>query len=211
MITSRIEETKDRFAYHQSEWRLLNERLDELKVRLENLSGERKLLSKADSAFEELVKRLNNNSISMVEKLVSKGLTVIFQHPFEFKVKMTTKRGNLNYDLYLLDDGKETDIMNSYGGGIVCIISILMRIVTIMVLGLKRILILDESLAQLSKDYTSNAAQLLRNLGRDFGFTILMVTHDQGFVEHADKVFVVSKEGKYSKFKEVSNVQTNNT
>ena len=206
MITNRIEETKDRFAYHQSEWRLLNERLDELKVRLENLSGERKLLSKADIAFEELVKRLNNNSISMVEKLVSKGLTVIFQHPFEFKVKMTTKRGNLNYDLYLLDDGKETDIMNSYGGGIVCIISILMRIVTIMVLGLKRILILDESLAQLSKDYTSNAAQLLRNLGRDFGFTILMVTHDQGFVEHADKVFIVSKDGKYSKFKEVSNV-----
>jgi DNA repair exonuclease SbcCD ATPase subunit len=113
----------------------------------------------------------------------------------------------LNYDLFLLDDGKECDIMNSYGGGVVSIISILLRIVTIVTLNLRRILILDESLAQLSSNYTANAAQFFKELGATLNFTIIMVTHDHSYVEYADKVYEVHNNGSYSILKEVSNVK----
>lgn len=202
-LYEQIEQVTKRFDFHKNDLEILQNRKIGIESDIEQLNEDQVLLKKSDAVLEEVIKSLNDSSISMVEDLVGRGLTAIFEQYFQFKIKISTKRGNLNYDMYLLEDGKECDIMNSYGGGIVDIISILMRIVTILVVTppLKRILILDESLKHLSRDYIDNAAEFLRNLGKDLGFTIIMVSHDHTFMDHADKIIEVQKFDDYSEVK----------
>lgn len=191
---SKIEET---FQFHKHDLDFKRRQASDIEKYIDQKSQTKTAYQKADKVFEELIRRLNDSSITMVESLVTEGLSTIFEKPFEFKIRVEQKRGVLAYFPVLLEQGEELNIMDSRGGGIVAVTSILMRIVTILVSNppLKRLLILDESLAQLSKEYTDKAAEFFKKLGKSFGFTIIMVTHDYGFVDHADKVYEVTKIG----------------
>lgn len=160
---------------------------------------------KADKVFESLINESYSSSLGTIKDLISRGLRTIFDIPFQFEIKTVTKRGNLSYEMYLIEDGKERSIIDSYGGGVVSVISILLRIVTILIVQppMRRVLFLDESLAQLSKQYVPNAAKFFKELGAELGFKILMISHDPTFIDYADKVYQISKEGPYAKIEEI--------
>lgn len=190
-----LTELKNRFIGHKTEYMSLQRGKDSL---LNSIRTKSELLvqkKQADAVLEELVRLLNTSSIGTIEHLISKGLKTIFETPFEFKIRTLTKRGNLQYEMYLLENGEERSIFNSYGGGVIAVISILLRIITILIVEppLKRILVLDESLAQLSKQYVPNAATFFKQLGKDLNFTIIMVSHDHTFIDYADTVYEISK------------------
>ena len=164
------------------------------------------LYKQADEVLRRLVELLHDESIGKVESLITNGLCVIFQTPLQFKIRTVTKRGNLQYEMYLVEDGKECSIVDSFGGGVVAVVSILLRIITILIVRpkMERVLFLDESLANLSRQYVPQAADFLKKLGGELGFKILMITHDPLFVEHADNVYEVTKDGPYAKVVEMN-------
>ena len=191
---------RENFIRLQADYRALLSNKESLSKSVQVKSEALVLHKQADVVLEELVKALNSTSISTIEHLVGKGLKTIFEAPFDFKIRTTTKRGNLQYEMFLVENGEERSIINSYGGGVIAVISILLRIITVLIVepSLKRVLVLDESLAQLSKQYVPNAAQFFKQLGKDLGFKIIMVSHDPTFIEYADKVYEITKGDNYT-------------
>jgi energy-coupling factor transporter ATP-binding protein EcfA2 len=56
-----------------------------------------------------------------------------------------------------------------------------------MILGARRVLVLDESLSMLSSEYVAPCSAFLRKLAAELGFKILMISHEEEFATHADQ------------------------
>ena len=199
-MQANLNKIRDKYSFHSGVIETLEVRAKNLEKELQYLANRRELLKKADIALEALIKTMNQDSIGSVEKLISEGLEAIFETPFEFRIKTYTKRGILNYDMVLVEDGKECDILNSSVGGVASVISVLLRIVTILVVEppRKRLLVLDEALAQLGSADVENASNFLKKLGQELDFTIVMITHEPKFTGNSDILYYVKKVGDHS-------------
>lgn len=187
-------------SFLEEQVKFLTSQVSQLEKQAEDLSQRKILLKKVDLAFEDLVRRRTAGSLTSIETLVGEGLTTIFGRPYEFKIEPTTKRNTMYYSFHLVEDGNKISPMEAKGGGVIAIISILLRIVTILISKpeMQRFLVLDESLAQLSKEYVSNAAHFFKTLGKELGFTILVVSHDSEFIDHGEAIYRIEKDGKYA-------------
>ena len=177
--------------------------LAEKRQYLEHMVSRRTLLKKVDATMEELVRLRTRGSVEQIENLINQGLNSIFEKKYEFKIESVTKRNMMYYQFWLVEDGKKVKIMDSKGGGVISVISLLLRIVVILLLKLKPVLVLDESLAQLSREYVDNAAEFFKELGKKLGFTIIMVTHSPEFLTYGDKSYKIKKVGQWAEFEEV--------
>lgn len=174
----------------------LKEQISKLDLEITDLHRKTVAYDKAVSFCDLLIEKLNSASVEDIEKLVSEALEFIFEKPYKFKMKPEVLRGNVTYRFSLEIDGREDeDLMDSQGGGIVAVISIIMRIITILITEppLKRVLFLDESLGMLSAEYIDNASKFIKQLGTKLGFKIILVTHQEAFKQHADTVYEVDK------------------
>lgn len=202
---SKIDSLSKKYASLDYEFKKRSDQERDLEKALKHVIDEVENRKKADQVFDTLVKESYCGSLGAIKDLVSRGLRTIFETTFQFEIRTITKRGNLSYEMYLIEDGQERSIIDSYGGGVVSVISILLRIITILVQQppMARVLFLDESLAQLSRQYVPNAAKFLKELGKELDFKIVMISHDPSFIEYADNVYQIVKEGPYAIIEEI--------
>ena len=137
-----------------------------------------------------------------LEGLVTAGLQQVFEEDLEFHIRTKTV-GNQRVDTYMTltstHDGTqiETSIMDARGGGVAAVAGFLLRVVSILLLGAPKFLVLDESFAQVSADYEARLSEFLSELVESTGFQILMVTHSSAYEDNSDAVYRTSqKNGK---------------
>lgn len=169
---------------------LREERLSKLR-KLENeckdLIEEISLLTRVDQVLLAVSSRVLGQSTTMIDKLVTSGLRITFDdQQLEFRAKVDRYRGKTSVVFDLFQDGHLAPIMDSYGGGVLVVAGVLLRVVVIIALKMRRVLLLDESLSHLSEAYIPNASRLLKKLCDELNFTIVMVSHQTGFAEYAD-------------------------
>lgn len=134
-----------------------------------------------------------------IENLVTFGLRTVFKEHLTFKIVPSERAKQSTMELKITSEvnGKEvdTDIIGAHGGGLVQVIALLLRIVILLFArpAPAKVLILDESLAHLSREYLEPAAELLATLSQRLGLQILMVTHSPEFEEHADRIYQFRK------------------
>lgn len=158
----------------------------ELATRLKYLEEEAALLEKTEICLTEVNQRVLASSTQTIDSLVTGGLRAVFKDQnLEFRTQTDRYRGKTALKFKLFQDGQESPILDSYGGGVIVVVGVLLRVVTIMTLGMRKVLLLDESLSHVSDQYIPNVSQLLQKLCTDLGFTILMVTHQEAFAENA--------------------------
>lgn len=166
------------------------------------------LLDKVEQTLQAVSSRILGKSTDVIDKLVTAGLKAVFyDQKLEFKTVVDKYRGKTSIKFELYDNGQTAPLMSAFGGGVVVVVGVLLRIVTIIVLGQRRLLFLDESLAHLSEEYHENASALLKKLCEKEGFTILMVSHQEGFVQHADKHYRAKKGKDGTTFEVVTNAR----
>lgn len=116
-----------------------------------------------------------------IETLVSNGLKTVFGEEMRFIVqqKVVGKRTDIKFKIESYYDGVfvETDILSARGGGVAAVTGFLLRVVMIMLTDSRRLLVLDETFAQVSSDRSTNIAYLLEDLAKDYGFQFILVTH----------------------------------
>lgn len=165
-----------------------------LEAEVEKLTEEVDLLDKVEQVLQTVSSKVLGQSTATIDKLVSAGLKIVFDdQQLAFQTTVDKFRGKTSIKFELYENGQTAPLMESYGGGVLVLVGVLLRVVTIIVLGQRRILLLDESLAHLSDQYHANASALLKKLCKELGFTIIMVTHQEGFVQHADRHYVAKK------------------
>ena len=92
------------------------------------------------------------------------------------------------------EDGSiiESPIPDNCGGGISCVIGLVLQIFFIQYFKLNKLLIMDEALSQISKEYIPNTMTFLKTLSKERGFKFLMICHDNRIIKHADYCFKMS-------------------
>lgn len=131
-----------------------------------------------------------------IETLVTQGLQTIFDDGLTFHLVPGVRAKTPVVDFVVrsvLGDGSvvETDVMTARGGGLAATVGFLLRLV-ILLLSRQRqdtVLFLDETFAHVSADYLPRLIEFLKDLVTKTGVQIVLVTHDESFLEAADVVY----------------------
>jgi len=161
--------------------------------RIKELESEKVLLVKAAGIIDRCIQTISANGIGKIEGIVSDGLRRVFDDPTLTLVveKKSGARGN-TYNLLVSKDGGEPyDPMKSYGGGVVNVIGLLLRLILIKRFHLAKILILDEQFNNVSAEYLPTVSALLKTLTDKHGYTILAVSHQPILADAADSIYQV--------------------
>lgn len=127
-----------------------------------------------------------------LEKIVTYGLKTVFNDGvYEFCVEIGTRGDYPTMNLFVLDKGKERDIMNGDGGGLANVCGFLLQILYVCLLGdrIRKFIVMDEALNNLSGGHRDNMGQLIRELCDKLDFQILFITHQHEYRDYGDVVY----------------------
>lgn len=131
-----------------------------------------------------------------IEALVSQGLQTIFGDDLSFHLVPGVRAKTPVVDLVVrsrLADGTtvDTDVLAARGGGLAAVVGFLLRLV-ILLLSKNRqdtVLFLDETFVHVSAEYLPRLIEFLKDLVTKTGVQIILVTHEESFLEAADVVY----------------------
>jgi DNA repair exonuclease SbcCD ATPase subunit len=131
-----------------------------------------------------------------IEVLVTRGLQSIFEDStVSFKVEFVSRRNQIEADFYLEweDMGKRIkgNITDTFGGGVVDVISTILRLVVLELTKISGPLFLDEPGKMISQQYIHNFGRFLVELSKIFNRQIILITHNEVLSEYAEKTFRV--------------------
>jgi len=131
-----------------------------------------------------------------VEQLVTQGLRSIFEDPsIQFNIDFVSKRNQIEAEFTLSREEDENtihgDILSTYGGGVVDVISISLRIIIMQLMKVKGPLILDEPGKNISAQFISAFGKFLTEVSNTFDRQIIMITHNSKLVEFANNTIEV--------------------
>jgi len=92
----------------------------------------------------------------------------------------------------------EGDSIDSFGGSVLTIQSILLRVFIILKRNLRPVLFLDESLPALDPAYVSNMAAFLNTLADRLGLDILVITHSPALFDASKHAYRISRVGDHA-------------
>lgn len=131
-----------------------------------------------------------------VEQLVTQGLRSIFDDAtIQFNINFVTKRNQIEAEFTLSheeDDSQiQGDILSTYGGGVVDVISTSLRIIIMQLMKVKGPLILDEPGKNISAQFIGAFGKFLTEVSNTFDRQIVMITHNDKLIEFANNMIEV--------------------
>lgn len=172
------------------------------------LEQEAEVLEKLAHLFRELMDAEITASAQTVQTLLTKGLQTVFDDMrLEVQAQVSVKRGKVSVDLVTKQDHPkgvvDGSVLESFGGSVASVQSVLMRIILIFRRGLYPIMLLDESLPAFDGNYVGNMAAFLRRVCHKMGVTCLLVTHNPALVEQADTSYRIHRRAGKARFEKV--------
>jgi hypothetical protein len=135
-----------------------------------------------------------------IEELVTRGLQAIFDESLSFHMSSSVRNNQAQVDfvirsVYLIQDDDqpvdapvvvETPVLEARGGGMAVVVAFALRLVMLLLTpGTRRLLVLDESFAHVSREYEPRVAEFIRQVC-DYGVQVVMVTHSDAYSDLAD-------------------------
>jgi len=170
-------------------------KLDELKGRkkdiekeIDSLLSEQVLLQETHEVLKLLLDRMSHDNVEQIEGLVTFGLKSIFGHVYsdiKFFFHKSVKRDQLHYEPMLSVDGIEASLDDSFGGGMLCVISFILRIIVVTNLGLYPLIVGDEIFSGVSEEFQKPCSEFLKVMAERMNCDFLLVTHQEQFSENA--------------------------
>ena len=134
---------------------------------------------------QRVAQELQEKAHKRIATIVSEALAAVFANdpegPYEFAIQFQRKRNRTEARLVFTRDGNEYDPSEDVGGGVLATASFSLRLSALLLSQppLRRIVVMDEPLAQLSREYQPAAAALIEKLSKELGVQILLVTHSE--------------------------------
>jgi len=167
-----------------------------------HLASEIEVIAKVVELFRVLMDQLVEKQVKIVERLGTEGLQTVFpDQDLSLEADVDPKYNKIAVDFFFRSGTKgqagsfRGRPLEAFGGGPSSVVSLILRVMTVMRLKLWPLLILDESLAAVSDDYIDLTGQFIRALAEKLNFDILLVTHKQAFLDHAHTAFRCISEG----------------
>jgi DNA repair exonuclease SbcCD ATPase subunit len=163
----------------------------EVEKEIEDLTRAIEVHTKSSVVLKSLLHDMVEENLKSIDKLVTEGLRRVFhdQVNITFKSELVERNNQLQISFRTEQGRAEGSAINSFGASVTVVESLLLRIIVILKTGLAPVLLLDESLAQVSDEYIEPLGSLIQSLCHDLNMTVLLVTHQHEFQETADVVY----------------------
>ena len=160
-----------------------------------DLQTENIVLEKVEELYKFLLDKYVHQYAESFSDVVTEGLQSIFyDQDIRLDLNVTDKHGKVWVEFETVRDGHKGHPLESFGGGVAAVQSLLLRILVMLKKDLARYLILDESLAALADYYVPNAGEFISSMCEKTGIDVLLITHNKEFLEHCDQSYNASLE-----------------
>src|SRR5205085_6816592 len=118
--------------------------------------------------LQETAEKMQNKAHKQVAKVVSRCLSAVFEEPYELKIQFEQKRGKTEAEFVYIRNGNEVRPLVT-SGGVLSVVGLALRLAGLMMNmpPARKLLILDEPLAGLSKTNLEKMGVLLETLSRE--------------------------------------------
>ena len=201
-LRSKVDRINGRRAVVQSSLRTVE---SEIKL----LEQEEDLLNLVSAMFRSLIDQEVADGVKAVETLQTEGLQAVFDdQDLSVRASIEESRGKVSVELITVHtkpDGTTVEGLakDDFGGSVLTVQSVLLRVIIMLRRGLRPLLLLDESLPAFDANYISNMGSFLSELCSRLGIDILMVTHNPALFDAADRSYRIVRKGGSSTFERV--------
>lgn len=151
-------------------------------------------IKKAKEKYQVAVNELYEESIGALQDTLNVALKyIMFDKNYSAKLILEDKRGTKSLSILLLDEdtGIEIDLKDGVGQGVRTIISFVLKSYYLLNQNSK-VLFLDEKYSALSSHYVPRFYDFIEKFCEDNDFIIVMISHIDNQIEHADKVYFLN-------------------
>jgi DNA repair exonuclease SbcCD ATPase subunit len=159
-------------------------------IEYENFTKARSILIEANRLTQQRFKE-------KVESLVTVAIKSVFSRDLKFIMEVGVKKNRSEVLFFVQEGDKEPYIpKDEQGGGLLDIISFALRIVlwSIESPRSRNVFVLDEPM-KWTGALIVKAANMMKEISRELGIQIIMVTHDSELEEVADRTWQISHDG----------------
>jgi DNA repair exonuclease SbcCD ATPase subunit len=193
MVKQELKLATEQFVKDRASRDHLLTRLKEEKKQLSGLTSNMGQLDQIHSLFMKAAEDTQKNLEIHISRLVTTALSAVFDSSYEFKLEFVKKRGKTEADLWLVKNGSQMKPIDSVGGGVLDVTSFALRIAFwALTKPTRPIFILDEPGKHVSIDKLPKVMDMLKMLSEKLGLQIIMVSHNQTFINGANKKFDIA-------------------
>jgi hypothetical protein len=188
----RLQALRAGLAHQLARRELMLKNQEHLTAEVDRLRREDLVLERVGALFRHLLQTSATAYADGVSGMVTEGLRAIFHdQELDFKVLLEERHGKIHavFRTHNLGQDVEGGALDSFGGGVAAVQSLLLRILVLLKSGQAPYLFLDESLVALSEEYVPACGAFLSRLCKDLGVHVLLVTHNKAFLEEADLAY----------------------
>ena len=171
-----IQTVKDNKRSFESQYKVADDKMKSILL-------EQELVKKSELALNQAKPLLSASTIQQAESLANSAIASIFNLDYKVEWNPENQRFTLNKGAY------STDLADAEGGGFNAVISTVLDMFLLVKMGKRRFVTYDEAFTQISEAYFSNFLQFFRQMCKDLGVDVLLVSHDNRIqladVDHA--------------------------
>lgn len=199
-----IKDLNNKFAAFKAECTVIKSSLDTKNLEIKELEIYYDNLVKARAVVAEAGKFTQSYLKEYIESMVTTALQAVFEEDYKFIIDFDIKRNKPEASLKLLIRGEEVDPSNSVGGGVLDIVSFILRIVLWSIRNPQstNVIILDEP-AKFLHGHIDKAIKMMKDISNKLNIQFIIVSQIPEISESADKVWEVTHDGKISIVKEI--------
>lgn len=148
----------------------------------------------AKEKYQVAVNELYEESVVALQDTLNAALKyIMYDKNYSAKLVLEDSRGTKSLSIVLVDedDGFEIDLKDGVGQGVRTIISFVLKSYYLLNQN-SRVLFLDEKYSALSAHYVPRFYEFIEKFCEDNDFIIVMISHVDNQIEHADKVYYLN-------------------
>lgn len=200
VLSNRLVQNRRLIDRLDGELSALSTRFDSLTEEVATLTAEAEVHERAAHVLTAIGEQRQDDAQRRIEGLVTLGLQTIFSEELSFHLVTGVRAKTPVVDFVVrsrMDDGSivETDVMDARGGGLAATVGFLLRLVILLLSHQRQetVLFLDETFAHVSAEYLPRLIEFLKELVSRTGVQIILVTHEEAFLEVATVVYRLSQ------------------
>lgn len=216
-VENQIIDIRNKLLQKKGEKKLLEDNKKTTEKNSNVLKLEYAQLEQSKQLLMDTIKHAREEASSIFESLVTQSLQYVFDNiDISFKIDIKDLKNRTDCDFYIIENGELMDPVDSNGGGIIDIISLILRIALRQANNYLSLsedtdnhiqnngpLILDEPFKHLSAAHISRIGSFLRKISEELEIQIIIVTHNKELMTYGDKQFIVFKDDKFTTVEEV--------
>lgn len=194
----------DVISHHRASINHLSNLIKTNELKYKTMLETKKELDIVIQFFEKVIDMNTKSTRIFIESLVNDGIEyVIGDNSVSICIESSIKNNKVQYTIKIIDNKNSIDGgTESFGGGILAIISFIFRIVIMHISKMFPLIVIDENLTFVSHHYQERLSQFIKHISSQFNINVLMISHQDKLDIYADKIYVMKKHNGISKLEE---------